>query len=311
VPRAPIAGLLLAAACSETSFDVSFPDELSGAPARQIEVIATDGTCREALWTTHAEVAAGADATVRLDLPLDTGADPLGALSSDRPSTLVVAALDGSGMVVARGCERLDGPERDVRVPLSLAPRCDDAPVEVDVALVIDASQAMQLADVALDGGVRAAISEDFLQAELPWGASVIYAATDDYGEALPVLTPQEVPNMAFGGGVNVYSPLFAATRFLRDEARCAAVPVLLAVVAGGPDGWPDGAAYARVALEGAQTDPSDDIFTYGIALDGPGLALLQDGLPAEARQLVGPLRTLGALSFQLGEARVAFSARR
>lgn len=289
---------------SDVRVEVAFPDELSGAPARIIDLADVgDRSCRDVSRDAFDDAVTHARDRTEIALPVPEDFDPFGVLEAGRATTLAVAARDRDGLVVARGCERIDGDDSVLRVTLTLRPRCDDAPAGLDLAVAFDGSAAMREADIALEGDVRSAL-EDEIFGEA--GAGDTLRVWVDAG----TIEPSSLGQTELNGPVRIVDTLVAATRALRNDARCAAEPVVLAIAAGDDVGSDFAPVDVQLGLEGAEGDLDDDIFAFGIGLQTGGVEILREALPATFSRVVGPLLTRGVLRFQLGEARAAFTAR-
>jgi len=305
---------LVASACggaSDPRFEVTFADELTAAPARSLDVVLSAGSCAEASSLAFDELARSAERRVRLPYPVPEDADPLAQRRPDEAVAVAVAARDADDLVMARGCAVVDGRDRDVQVDLSALPSCADAPSALDLALVVDASSVMQRANIGLEDGVRPALFAEVIDAALPVEDEIrLYVGRGDGVQRLKADLEATIEALPFEGPSHALDAADRATRELRHRARCGVEPGLLWIVAG-----VDAASRAQpidvtLALLGAEADPTDDVFGFGLALEEGGARLLEASLPPSTSQWAGPLLGQASFIFQLREARRAFTAR-
>lgn len=300
-------------ACGEdgTRLQVSFADEISGARARSLDVVVTpDLTCGQISDQRFDDVVAAVGRAETLPLPIPENARPLGRAESG--SVVAVGARDAEGLVLGRGCEPLDGPAGSVSVRLRPRPRCSREPTGLDLALVLDASGAMQRADIGLEGAVRPALVEEIATAPLPGDGELRLVVAKETTETIGPgreRVADALAELSLEGSARLWDGLLSAARGLRHDARCPRAAAILVVAAGGGGTQsPEGAVEVSLSLSGADADLEDDIFGFGLALDDPGLDALVASLPFS--RVVGPLRSPTAYRFQLREARRALAAR-
>lgn len=300
--------------CDEpgTQLELSFPDELSAAPVRTVQVVLDAArTCDEALRLRFDQLIEGASAPREVSFPIRDDAEPLADLGPGETS-VVVGARDADGLVVARGCQRVSGSPQEVRVAMDLWPRCNERPSVLDVAIVLDASAAMERANIALEESVQSGLIEEIVRA--PDGRRVVAVVASSTSVVVTGPDPDDAADAIAGadlsGTTRAIDGIVSATRWLRNDARCGVAPVVLAVVAGADAASTSDPVDARLGLSGAESDPDDDVFIYGLALDDGGLETLRLSSPMSNAQRVGPLRSTAVYRFQLAEANRAFASR-
>jgi hypothetical protein len=327
-PAAPLLTLtalaLLPLAGCDRAPDVlvaSFPDELVEAPARRLEVAVIRGTpCATLLSVLPAEVeaASGGEVLARLRTPYppDPGEDLLAGLPRGEPLAFHATALDATGVVVGRACaERALDPAAPTAVELALLglQPCQREARALDLAVVMDTSLAMRLADIGLGGTTVEAVTA-FLEDGFSAGSvfSVVGGETPDAvpapapaGEAVAALRALEG---VYGGAPRPFAQLSATARALRARATCQRRPAILAL-AGGRDAGPAGdLENAVIGLVGARGTAVDDLFTFAIALDPEARADLDLAVPAEVGAVAGA-RTEASLAEALRVARFRLQA--
>jgi hypothetical protein len=296
----------------DVGFDVTFPDELSAAPARSVDVV-LDGasSCAEAGARAFEALANDAARRAQVPFPVPEDANPLRDRRAGEAVTVIVAARDADGLVIARGCENLDGRDQSVRVALTTRPVCSTGPSSLELALVVDASAVMQRANIGLEDDVRSALVDEVIRATLPYvDVPRLYVGRSDGVERVERDVEAAVEALSFEGPSRVLDAASLAVRQLRHAARCGVEPVLLWLVAGADAGSRAQPIDVAIGLRGAEADPADDVFAAGLALEEGGARLLEAALPPATSRTAGPLLSATVLRFQLMEARSAFTAR-
>jgi len=302
---------LLGGACGEAPrLSVRFPDELSAAPARFLDVLVFDEPpCPDLAAQRFDDLLDRARRRRRVPLPIPRDARPIGP----RAGVIAVAARDAEDWVMARGCRRVDDAESEIRVELSLRPACDEPARALELALVLDTSRAMRSAEIALDGRLRAPLAAAMTDVSEVEGTRLFFVAARDPGPVVSepdAFAPEDLATEELTGAPRIWDGLFEATRRLRHDARCGVEPAILAVAAGHDASSDRLPIDVRLGLEGAESDPADGIFGYGIGLETEGHAALFAAMASTESRVVGPLRSAAAFALQLSEAQTAFAAR-
>lgn len=293
-------------------FAVTFPDELTEAPARSLDVV-LDGarSCDAASSLAFDAFARAATRRARVPYPVPDEADPLDGRGDREAVTVVVAARDADDLVIARGCANLDGRDRAVRVALAARPTCPAGASTLELALAVDASAVMQRANIGLEEDVRPALVGEIVGASLPFaGTPRLYVGRSDGVRRVEGELEEAVTTLEFEGPSYALDAASLAVRELRHRGRCGVEPVLLWLVAGADAESTAQPVDVALGIRGAEADLADDVFAFGLALQDGGGSVLEAALPPATSRAVGPVLSAVVLRFQLAEARRAFTAR-
>ncbi|MBI2378027.1 MAG: VWA domain-containing protein [Deltaproteobacteria bacterium] len=302
-----------------------FVDETVEAPARQVDITGIKGAdCEKALSRLHD--APGADetiaATTRVAYPVNPDSDPLTSFPKDTPMALDVAALDEAGHQVGRGCipVSLDsGAGKTIDLELRTLPRCETDPLRLDIMLVVDASATIVLDDAErhyVDVLRDVVLGENSFVDGTSFGL-VTFGPDNRAIERVEHTTDRESIRVALAelysghaGQPVLHDAIVLATSISRARAVCGRKSAML-VLLGHPDAEFSKASFwdALVAISSSQGDPTDDLYTYGIALSeggyqnldllvpegsgfvtGAGTAALQDLAARSARESLSAL---------------------
>lgn len=261
-----------------------FADEVVEASARQLRiVVARDTTC-DALQAVPFDAipTEGLLLDRTVDYPPRSDSDPLRGVPRGQALILTAAAQDEDGWLVGRGCRpiRLQGEASVIELNLSLSLDCPQVPEEVDVGIVVDLSDAMRLANIAVGERLGPELAQDFVRDGDPARWAVVLAGEDRVRSVGPTADSERVraqlTEPEFGGASRLYDGILQASRQLRDQLSCRSRMALVVVTAG-----PDESSEGRIeevflALDGAEQDRTDDIPVVGLGLSVDGVETLQ-----------------------------------
>ncbi len=300
-----------------------FSDELVEAAGRSASiVVVSDQTC-EALMAVRREAISDIATVVestRTEYPIPPDVGVLDTVPRGRAIAIDVSVLDTDELLVSRGCVETTLPAGEaatIEVEMHALPVCDAEPQFVDIAIVLDASSQMQLANAALGNGVIDKL-QDFL--DLPGFPPNTTFSLYAHG---PTMIPQEIlgstENTAAlktaldayrtgnSGSVRMFEAVILAAARARTRAVCDRRPALL-VVSAGPDTGPlGGFENAIIGLAAARGNTRDDLYTFGIALTLDAQRDLTDLVGENGLGEVVGSASEGAFANALSEARYRF----
>lgn len=271
-----------------------FENPVVEAPARQMRLAAfVNGDCSEILSVPDSELnSVSGDRYFDRVVPYPPRdeAEPLAGAPVFRPFVLAASALDRDGLVIGRGCQVVELTEESDTVELAMYPRppCATPPSETEMALVVEVSDAMFLADIAVEETLRTVINTFFL-VEDPNARYLLVLASDREIRTLgPTSDIQalrsEISSLQLSGPSVLHDGMVQGSRILRDRASCRAEPGLM-VLAASPDQESEAIRDEVIlSIRGEPDDPDDDVVSVGVGVQPPGLDALRQVLfpPAE-----------------------------
>lgn len=299
-----------------------FSDELVEAAGRTTEiVVVTDQTC-EAMMAIRRE-SIGEIATIvertRTTYPIPPDSGALDLAPRGRAIAIDVSVLDGDEQLVSRGCVETTLPAGEpttIEVEMLGLPVCEADPSFVDVAIVLDASSQMQLANAALGNTLIDAL-HDFL--DLPGFPPNTTFSLYTYGPTEPMEMLGSTENtaavksaldpyrMGNSGSVRMFEAVILAAARARTRAVCDRRPAILVVSAGADTGPLGSFENAIIGLAGARGDTRDDVYTFGIALTLEAQRDLTDLVDSNGLGEVVGGGSEGAFANALSQARYRF----
>ena len=270
--------------CSDLDvLTATFDDELVEAQARTVALkVVDDADCPTLLRVEHGRVedVANVLAVREGGYPINPESGILEDLPRGRPLVFDLSVLDRESRQIARACQGVTMPSSgntEVTMTMRALPKCAQAPVALDVAIVLEASLAMRNADVALGSALVSRVA-GFLDEDISAGGDrwllvthgptvdpeVTVALTDDR-DAVATAVSQTVDT--FGGESRLYDAARLATVALRARAVCGRRSVVLAIAAGTDTGPLGGQQLAVAGLDGDRNTTDDDLFGVGIGV--------------------------------------------
>ncbi len=297
-----------------------FGDELIEAPAREVEVLGLTGsTCDTLLSLPHSEATSAAALLFshKSRWPVRPDSEVFADIPPGQEIMLLVAAYDSEGTLIGRGCQlvSLDGGER-TDIQLHALPQCGFVAGVLDVTIVLDTSTKMEIVDPELqhlDHLVPKVIEEPAFPAGTTWsiftygnanGVSEYLAPTSDLAAIKAAVLALRSTH---DGPARLWDGIYRATAVQRARALCGRKPAMFilggSIDAGSQRLFED----ASIGLFASRGDFSDDIYAYGVALDG----VTYDELAALIPEGSGDVRGAGTAFLREVELREAGMALR
>lgn len=278
-----LAALVFAACGSEPDVvRTTFSDELVEAAGRTADLtVVNGGSCEALLSVLHAEAAdvGFVVANQRTAYPIAPEADVLVGVPRGTPIAIDVVVLDDRENVVARGCVETSlaaGEPADVEVEMHALPFCEASYMTVDIAIVLDASSAMQLVDTAFGNTVTDELKNFMDLGGFPPETrfSLLTHGPDAPMQLIAPTTDREAIKQGFedyrgvsAGDAQTFDAVLLASERLRSRAVCRRRPAMLAIGGGQDVGQLGDFDNAIIGIAGARGETRDDVYTFAIAL--------------------------------------------
>lgn len=302
-PLLLLSGVLGLSSCGSDAVEVNlfFGDELIEAPAREVEVVGLSaGDCETLLSLPHAEAMSAGTVlfTTKTRWPVRPDSEIFADIPPGQEITLLVAAYDSEGVLIARGCQivNIGGGER-TDMQLHALPMCTEGPSVLDVTILLDTSTKMEIVDPELQH-LEVLVPRLIETQEYPAGTTwsiVTYGNADGVVEVLPptpnleaVRSAVTTLRMTHNGPARLWDGVFRSTAIQRSRAVCGRRPAMV-IIAGSIDAGSQRLFEdASIGILAARGDENDDIFTYGIALDQDTYEELADLIPEGYGEVTG-----------------------
>lgn len=281
---------------------LSFADELIEAPVREADIQVLKGvSCETRLAVLHdlppVEGMVVAQQTARW--PVNPRVELFDRIPRNTPLTFDVATYNAEHVQTARACATATlAKDRSERVALEMRtlPSCAAPPTSLDLLILIDTSLMAASVDTDLlhlselyPRVIEApALPDDTrftLVTQGGTGVTELLPATSDRGQLRDAITAlrqmHEGPSHLFDG-------IERAASMLRARAVCGRRPVLF-IISGSEDrGSQHLAEDAALGVIGVRADPTDDLYTYALALSNSAYEELERLIPEEAGHVTG-----------------------
>lgn len=297
-------GLLQAATgvgCQDAhTITATFGDDIVEAPARSLDLLVlSDTDCEETGTRTYEDLTKDPRVVFARNAAFPVvDQELLSDLPSDASLTFEAVARNASGLQIGRGCkddlQHTDGGAIHAYIVLRTLTTCETPPNSLDITLVLDTSI---LASVVDPSEIRFATIVDRVIDATGYPAATRWSLVTFGGDVVEPVPPSiqtdavKRSTLALAGNANgapqLYDGIVYAASHARARSICTHRPALL-IVAGGPEAQSD-AIYqeAQLSLYERAGDPTDDIYTFAIALSVDAFRDLADVIPTDTGQIL------------------------
>jgi hypothetical protein len=307
---AALAPLLLTStlACgggSDDTISLTYADPLIEAPTRNVDLVAiTSTSCDLVQSRLHSDIAQDS-AVIAHELAKYPIQKPTILKSVPRNTTFVldVIGLDSNLVQVSRGCSvvELGSGAAKISIELKSLPVCMKKPATLDIMIVLDTSTQMVVADPQLlhiDALLNDVLIPNAMLPNSTYG--LITFGQGDPQELVPQTGDLNLMRNAINsarmlnqGAAHLYDGVVKAGDLLRARSVCGRRPAMMILAADADNGSTHHIEEAAIAVYGAQGDPTENIFSYGIGFDDPAYGDLTTIVPDG----VGQVENTGAAS--------------